>query len=360
MIYVFVGTRAQLIKMAPIILELEKNKIKYTYVSTAQHADTMEELHADFGISKPHFFLSKVEERKSVSALIFWFFKIIWNALRGNSPWFTGKGIGLVHGDTLSTLLSALLLKINGNKVAHVESGLRSHNLLNPFPEEMVRLLTFRLSDIYFCQDETALRNVAKYPGHKYDTKVNTLADSIQIIESRRIINHGEVLEKYCLISFHRFENLNSPERLRFILSAVEMASTRLKTYLILHPTTQKKLESHPRHLQKLHRLGVTLLPRMPFSAFIHKLSRAEFLLTDGGSNQEEASYLGIPCGILRLSTERLEGLEKNAVLLGFDTQILNAFLSSVGYRVRGTLPSNKPSRQIVHAINQLCANELN
>ena len=91
------------------------------------------------------------------------------------------EGIVLVHGDTASTLIGAILGKTAGLKVGHIESGLRSRRLLHPFPEEIIRLMTFLLSDLYFCADDWAVGNLRRLRGIKINTGGNTLLDAVRI-----------------------------------------------------------------------------------------------------------------------------------------------------------------------------------
>ena len=93
----------------------------------------------------------------------------------------TSEDIFVVHGDTFSTVLGSIIAKILRGKVAHIESGLRSFNILHPFPEELNRIITFKLTDIYYCPNDWAVNNLRKYKGIKINTQLNTLYDSLQL-----------------------------------------------------------------------------------------------------------------------------------------------------------------------------------
>jgi UDP-N-acetylglucosamine 2-epimerase (non-hydrolysing) len=353
MIYVLIGTRAQLIKMAPVMIELKKRGAPYTYVSTAQHADTMDELHEDFGIRAPDFYLAELNERKTVFGLVYWFFKILLTALFRRPKWFSSKGIGLIHGDTLSTLLGAILLKLTGNKVGHVESGLRSHNLWNPFPEEIIRILTFSFTDIYFCPDDTAINNVRSYNGQKINTCGNTLIDGVRQARQKLQLREPNAAP-YCVFSFHRYENLRSNARTRFIIEAIKLSATKRTTIVIMHPLTGHIL-SKSNTIEELKKTAnVVLSPRMGFNNFIGLISDADYLITDGGSNQEEASYLGVPCAVLRSHTERLEGLGLNSILIAFNQMKLENFIFNFDDYARPAVANEgSPSQLIVDAIHK-------
>ena len=182
MIHIIIGTKAQLVKMAPAMVLLADRGIPYNFIYTGQHRDTIEEMLEDFGVKKPDVILYKGQDITSASSMIFWFCRILFLSLVRKQAIFRGdnQGIVLVHGDTFSTLLGALMGRIAGLKVGHVESGLRSYHLFHPFPEEITRILTFRLSHILFCPGDWAMKNVASIKKEKINIQANTLYDSLQ------------------------------------------------------------------------------------------------------------------------------------------------------------------------------------
>lgn len=184
MIHFIVGTRAQLFKMAPIMLECENRGLKWRWVYTAQHKETMKETLETFGLPEPDYTVVRWKtEAKTMGKIWYWFLKMIL-ALPSSKTILAGhtgkQSIVLTHGDTLTTWLAALIGKLTGTKVMHVESGLRSFNIWKPFPEEINRLITFRLSDYYACPGDWALNNLKKYKGVKLNTKMNTQVDTVQ------------------------------------------------------------------------------------------------------------------------------------------------------------------------------------
>ena len=331
MIHVVLGTKAQLVKMGPLFQLMHERGVPYNFVFTGQHRETVDDLRANFSIKDPDVVLHEGDDIKSIPAMLTWSIRILLKAFRGKVDVFRGDqtGIVLVHGDTFSCLLGALLGKLKGLKVGHVESGLRSYNLLHPFPEEVIRLIVFRLADVFFCPGEVPLRNLKRHQGLKVDTQYNTLLDSVK--QAQR--NRGQVsfpIPKgdYCIVSVHRFENIFRESRLKEIVEIVETIADTIRVLFVLHPPTERKLrgfnllarlETHPK---------VELRPRYDYFTFVTLLCGSRFLVTDGGSNQEEAFYLGKPCLILREETERDEGLGKNAVLSRFDPETIRRFLS--------------------------------
>ena len=171
MIHFVIGTRAQLFKMAPIMLECEKRDLNWRWIYTAQHKDTMEASLKAFGLKSADYTLFDWDtEAKTMSKMWYWLGKTLWQLTRKKKilDGYTGKEhIVLTHGDTITAWWGALLGKLSGCKVMHVESGLRSFNLFKPFPEEINRLITFRLSDMYACPGEWAMNNLKGFRGGK-------------------------------------------------------------------------------------------------------------------------------------------------------------------------------------------------
>lgn len=334
MITVLLGTRAQLIKMAPVILEFERRGGGIQLILTGQHKETMERLLADFGISTKPTCLYAGPEVTSIGRVIPWFLRCLWRLLRDAKTLFPaagGKGVMLVHGDTFSTLLGALAGKLTGQRVGHVESGLRSFRIFHPFPEELTRLAVFRMTDIAFCPDDWAASNLKAYSARAVDTAGNTLMDALRIALA---VNHPlprKIPPKnFGVVSLHRFENIFRRDRLRHILGLIEEAAARYPLVFVLHPATRRNLEKFGL-LERLERHPeIDLWPRMGYFEFVSLINQARFVITDGGSNQEELSYLHKPALLMRQATERQEGLGSNVVLSGYERVRLLAFLDEL------------------------------
>ncbi|MDX9970612.1 MAG: UDP-N-acetylglucosamine 2-epimerase [Candidatus Gracilibacteria bacterium] len=328
-IHIVIGTKAQLIKMAPIMVELEARKIPYNYIFTGQHNLTMDELRENFNIKAPDITLYKGKDITGVFQSMIWLFSICAKTIFKKKE-ILGKTdkshILLTHGDTFSTILGALMGKIARIKVAHVESGLRSFHIFSPFPEEINRLLTFRLSDIYFCPGKWALNNIKKYKGEKIDTNYNTLFDSLQLALKKTDTKIDLPKEDYAVVSLHRFENIFSPTRFEKIIELLIETSKTIKLLFILHEPTRLRLEKTGLIKRIKENKNIELRPRYDYFKFVKLIHNAKFIMTDGGSNQEECFYLGKPCLIMRETTERTEGLGKNALISKFDKEIIKNF----------------------------------
>jgi len=204
MIHILLGTRAQLIKMAPVMQALHRENIPYNFIFTGQHQDTIEELRKSFQIKEPDVTLYRGRDIVSIVSMIVWSVTILVKTLFTKKEIFKhdSKGIVIVHGDTISTLLGALMGKLSGLKVGHVESGLRSFKLFQPFPEELTRIATFTLCDYFFCPGAWAVNNVKKYTGKKINTRMNTLFDTLQwAVHNLNQIDVTIPQERYCIIS---------------------------------------------------------------------------------------------------------------------------------------------------------------
>lgn len=352
MIHLVIGTKAQLIKMAPVMRAFRDAGISYRYISTGQHRDTMEDILDNFELKGPDITLYSGPDITSIPKMLAWALRILWRTVRDRKRIFANdhNGIVLVHGDTFSTLLGALMGKVSRLKVGHVESGLRSHNLLQPFPEEITRLLTFALADYYFCPGAWAIKNLESYKGIKINLGANTLLDSLSL--AQKMISNLEInlpSEPYAIVTLHRFENVFSKAALDRLVKIVCRIADRKNVVFILHKPTYNKLKefglydtlnSHPR---------IDLRPRYDYFRFIRLIIEADFVISDGGSNQEECFYLGKPVLLLRQATEREEGLGENCVLSKYDPMVIEHFVHNFrNFKHTKPIQSITPSQKIV------------
>lgn len=360
MIHALIGTRAQLIKMAPVLREIERRALDLNLVMTGQHQETMAGLLQDFGIQSSPIWLHTTKEISGLGQVIPWFCTCLWRLTSRSSPLLTrrpgaGGDVILVHGDTFSTLLGALAGRMRGLRVVHVESGLRSFNLLHPFPEELTRLAVFGLADIAFCPDDWSLSNLKRYRMRKVNTQGNTLIDALRIglgLHRQPPLPIPDGM--FGVVSLHRFENIFSRKRLEHILGLLEEAATRHPLVFVLHPATRRNLMRYGLMARLADNPGFHLWPRMGYFEFVTLLDRSAFVITDGGSNQEELSYLGKPTLLMRRATERKEGLGANVALSGYDRDNVLAFLDRIGRERHSAAPIDdmpSPSAIIVDAL---------
>lgn len=175
----------------------------------------------------------------------------------------------------------------------------------------------------------------------------NTIADTLAMVEQDDM---QDAPETFALVSLHRYETITDSKRMTYIVGKLLDLSEKMPLRLILHPPTSVALKTHGL-MQKLEEAEhIELLPRMTFIAFQRTLAQAALLVSDGGSNQEESAYLGVPCLLLREKSERLEGLGKSVVLSCFDEQVIDEFFDNYQkYAVRTKLDGLTPSERIVN-----------
>jgi UDP-N-acetylglucosamine 2-epimerase (non-hydrolysing) len=267
------------------------------------------------------------------------------------------RGFLVVHGDTMTTVVGAVMGRLLHLPVAHIEAGLRSHDWRHPFPEELNRRTVARIADVHYAPSAVAVNNLARARGEVLSTGANTVRDSLDLVPDTPPFEEERydrlTVARFGLVSIHRFELLANEARLRGLLEVLREESLRTPLLFIDHPVTAARVES----------LGLEQLfdddrfvrvPRLPYGRFVNLLRRSSFLVTDSGGSQEECSYLNHPCLVHRLATERDEGLGTNVVLSRFDLEAVRRFLDDPErYRAPSAVADASPSDFIVADIRR-------
>jgi UDP-N-acetylglucosamine 2-epimerase (non-hydrolysing) len=360
----YVGTSAELIKLIPIMKGLETNGIKFKTVSSGQVDLKEKELDQIYKVSVTSRIFKDPKKISSVVFFISWFFKCFFYSLKFFINLKSRNYIVIVHGDTTSSLIGAICAKLSRLRVAHIESGLRSFNFLEPFPEEISRFLISKISDQHFCPNEWSVNNIKKESGEKINTFQNTSYEMLKMAKQLNKISLQirDIKSKFFLTAIHRQENIYfKKDFLRnLIKEIVGFTNEDLKCVLVLHKITEQFLNKEGLLENLKNNPNVILLPRTPYIEFINTISNAEFMLTDGGSNQEEAFYLGIPTLILRNHTERIEGLGENITLMEGSIDKLHNFISNYKKYKRNPLELKiYPSEIIIDKLIKTSINEL-
>jgi UDP-N-acetylglucosamine 2-epimerase (non-hydrolysing) len=311
------GTRAQLVKVAPVLRIAAARKLPHVVWFTGQHRESIDDLIDDFGLTSQFVMPTGHLERSSVRRLLGWApgmllacrrFIVLQARESGRRP------LVVVHGDTLSTFLGALAAKLSAADVVHLESGLSSGSLWDPFPEELLRTLTFRLARHALCPNPEASARMRRLHGCAVvDTQENTLLDSVRFA-LEKLPDAPPQNQDYFVASVHRFQNLYQSSRLADIVEELVALSRIAPVHFVLHPATQRRLVETGLMSVLQQAPGVRLAPRMPYTQFLSLLAGARGVISDGGSNQEELSYLGVPTVLFRERTERPDGVGRNIV----------------------------------------------
>ncbi|MEK6925698.1 MAG: UDP-N-acetylglucosamine 2-epimerase [Nanoarchaeota archaeon] len=314
-IAIVIGTKAELIKCMPIMLELQKQKKDYWFIHTGQHP--LEESCEEFGIKKPDFILSpepKISTKfwsKINKLSIFWFLSMIFK-IKEKIKEINPKYV-IYHGDTMSTAAASIGSSkiLNYNKVwknVHLEAGLRSGSLWEPFPEEISRLISDRFSDILLAVSNLTEKNLKKsYQGKKIILKTgNTIVDSSWHIYKKIVGKFKKEKKEYVLINIHRHEHLRKKENLEKILEIIN--SIKTKGIWPMHDNTKHHLEKY-KIFGRIDREKILITPLKNYEEFIFLMANCKYLIADGGSIQEESLVFKKPCLIIRNRTERQEGL---------------------------------------------------
>lgn len=345
--YFFIGTEAELIKLLPVLQEFENKKINFKIISSGQNDIKKSSLFKFLNKKSPDIYLNEEQINQNIFSYLVWFFKTLVIGYFKLRKEINKNNILIVHGDTLSTVMGAVIGRLYGMKVAHVEAGLRSYDFLHPFPEEINRYIVSHLSDIHFAPNLWALNNLKKIKGQKINTLQNTLIENTFFALSKKKANkYGD----YFLAVIHRQENIYNKELFSSLINEIITQSKNMKCVFLIHASTKNELIKDNLYKKLSSSKNIILLERQDYFDFVNLINSAKFLLSDGGSNQEEAYYMGKPCLILRNVTERVEGLNENAVLFHNNIDSIPNFVKNYKkYEKKKVGLKSKPSKLIVN-----------
>ncbi|MEJ7605724.1 MAG: UDP-N-acetylglucosamine 2-epimerase (non-hydrolyzing) [Bryobacteraceae bacterium] len=321
-LFVF-GTRPEAIKLCPLILHIRRNvpALRAIVCVTGQHRDLLDDVLRWFGVSADYD-LNLMQAGQSLSQLTAGIVGGLEDVFTACQPAMT-----VVQGDTATTLCGALASFYARVPVAHVEAGLRTGDLTQPFPEELNRILTTRLATLHFAATPWAAANL-RAEGIPADTIAitgNTGIDAL-FYARERLEQPGITLPsvpllnpvlRLILVTAHRRESFGPPMD-RICLAVRELALRKdVQVVFPVHPNPNVR-EAVGRHLSGLE--NVLLTNPLSYPAFVFLLKSATVILTDSGGVQEEAPSLGKPVLLLRLKTERPEAVEAGTVrMVGSD-----------------------------------------
>ncbi|QNP48708.1 non-hydrolyzing UDP-N-acetylglucosamine 2-epimerase [Diaphorobacter aerolatus] len=306
-IAVVLGTRPEAIKMAPVVQALrESNFLTPVVIATAQHREMLDQVLDIFDIT-PDFDLDLMRPNQSLSELTARLITSLDECIKKIGP-----SAILVQGDTTTVLAASLVSFYHHIPIGHVEAGLRTHDMKNPFPEEMNRVLTGRLAHWHFAPTQSSADNLLN-EGISADTVFmtgNTVIDAL--FDARKhpakVVRQLPPGHRLMLVTTHRRENFGAP--LEDICNAVLTLldnNLNLQVLFPVHPNpnvssvVRGKLGQHPR---------VELCAPLDYLSFIAAMEAADIILSDSGGVQEEAPALGKPVLVMREETERPEAVD--------------------------------------------------
>lgn len=345
-VYIFMGTTAEFIKLAPVIKEFKKRKIKFKIITSGQNKVNFEDLAGYLGLIKADIALKEKSPKSSLFLFFIWTIKTLFGGLISLYPEFKGlnkkNSYFIVHGDTISSTIGSLIGKIYRLKLVHIESGLRSFNFFEPFPEEICRFINMHLADILFCPNEWSVNNIKHLAGTKVNTKQNTLIETFLWAKNTyRDLSFIKKFKNYYILYIRRQEHIYFQKEWtkKIIATIVENADKSLNCLFTINILNAELVPSGK----------VTKIPKLPYVDFMKLMMNAQFIATDGCTNQEEAYYMGIPLLSLRNLTERQEGLGENIVISKGNMNIIKDFLKNYNkYKRRPVVVEQQPSKIIV------------
>lgn len=353
LIQVFIGTKAQYIKTAPLLRLMDERGVAYRLIDSGQHAALSVGLRQELGVREPDVVMGGEVDITSIPQAARWALGLAAKMADGDrlrDEVFGGRGgICVVHGDTPSTFLSSLMARRAGLKVAHLEAGLRSHHLFHPFPEELIRLAVMRVSDVLFAPDAEAVRNLQamRVKGQVVRVSANTVVESLRHdLQDADPAGSGPAI-----VTMHRVENLNRRQRVdRFVATACRIARDRPVRFVVHGPTEETLAKTGAD--ATLRAAGVETVSLVPHGAFVGMLHEAPLVITDGGSIQEECALLGVPTLLWREHSERPDGIGRNVVVSGYDPATIDAFLADPeAHRVAPATERHTPSEEILDTL---------
>lgn len=325
-VIIFLGTRPEAIKLAPVIDLLQNNKNFETLIcSTGQHKEMLQQV-LDFFKIPVHYTLDVMEPNQQLAGLTAKLLVKINDVLIAEKP-----DMIMVQGDTTTTFAASVAAFYNKVKILHVEAGLRTFNKFSPFPEEINRVMTTRIADFHYPPTEQSRQNLLSegIPDDKILVTGNTVIDALFLglkkIQDKIPAGITDLkldgIKDFILVTMHRRENHG--EGIRNICEAILRICKETNVPVIfpvhLNPNVKDVVHDILGNNPLIH-----LVPPFAYPEFLWLLNNSRLILTDSGGVQEEAPSLGKPVLLLRDTTERPEAVEAGTVLkVGSDAELI-------------------------------------
>ena len=355
-IAIFIGTRPEAIKMAPVIKALEQaDGLEPVVISTGQHREMLQQVIDLFGIPV-HRKLDVMQPNQTLAGLSARLLTAIDQALDEITP-----HMALVQGDTTTVLMASLACFYRRIPIGHVEAGLRTGNIWSPFPEEVNRKLSSPLMQVHFAPTQGSADNLLREgvdPATIHITG-NTVIDALfmEVERQKQPSVQAEIRGRldallgtawhdtpYVLITGHRRENFGGG--FDQICDALATLADRFPDHLFIYPVHLNPNVQKPVYERLGTKPNIQLLPPQPYSEFVALMNGSRVILTDSGGVQEEAPSLGKPVLVMRDTTERPEAVSAGTV------ELVGAEAAKIIDRVAALLTDATLYRRMSEAIN--------
>lgn len=346
-VFVVFGTRPEAIKMCPLVLELKRcEKIKTVVCLTGQHKEMLQQVMDAFRIVEDYN-LAIMQERQTLTSITARILEKLEPILINEKP-----DAVLVHGDTTTSFAAALAAFYRQISVGHVEAGLRTYDKYSPYPEEMNRLLTDRISSLYFAPTEKNKANLAHEGINENvfvtgNTVIDAFATTVQddySFHEKKLAELDFASKRVVLITAHRRENLGAA--LENICTAIAKLATEYPDVTFVYPVHLNPAVREVVFKKLDNRHNILLLDPVDVLDMHNMIARSYMLMTDSGGLQEEAPHFGKPVLVLRTETERPEAVQAGTVkVVGVNSETI--------YQSAKDLLDNKASyEKMAKAIN--------
>lgn len=325
-----IGTRPEAIKMLPVIKLLEKDeRFESVTVITAQHREMLDQVIERFNINV-HYDLDVMSENQSLPALTAEIIQEMDQIFELETP-----DVVYVHGDTTTTLATGISAYYHKIPIGHVEAGLRTWDKYNPFPEEMNRLVTDAISDLYFVPTEESRQNLLREGREASNIFVtgNTAIDAFEYTLNETfehsVLKKLSKEQQLLLVTMHRRENHGEPMKrvfnaLRKIVAENEQVEIIFPVHL--NPNVQQLAREYLGEQARIH-----LVEPLDVVTFHNLAAKSYLIITDSGGVQEEAPSLNVPVLVLRNETERPEGVAAGALrLIGTEEEVVQTAIQQL------------------------------
>ena len=328
------GTRPEIIKLNPVVLELDKRGLSFKTVFTGQHQELYDDV-KDL-LPKPDYHLSIMQENQTLTNIMSAISSRFGEILIDEAP-----DLLIVQGDTSTVAISALIAFYERISVGHVEAGLRTYDLSSPFPEEGNRQIVSRLAKYNWAPTKLAAKQLKEEKVHNIIVTGNTIVDACNNF------NYPIAYENKVLITLHRRENFGI--KMEKIFNEIELLALKhaeLEFIFPMHPNPNvQKLKPILKHVNVIDTLG--------YSEMMKLLASVKFVISDSGGIQEECATFNKKVLVCRNTTERSEGIDAGFAKL-VDTDIINNFQwanDNPEWKGKNPFGDGKASKYIVDSI---------